>query len=138
MAPSSNAHASTLADLTGSVRRTTGEVPPPLVGASTTVLRNKLYLFGGRLVPTRTMINSLFCLDFETLVWVQLWPPKDVKVKVSDTGEHIEELEDSPANMNGGGTVTVRGPQARYFHSCDVWGDSLLIFGGVSFLLHFS
>lgn len=136
----------TLADLTASTRRTTGQRPPPLVhqlylpsfdarsrgeqvGASTTVVGCKLFLFGGRLVPTRTMVNTLYVLDLESLVWEQLWPPADraVRVASNEGQEGMEELEDGEAVKD----APLRGPQARYFHSCDVHGDLLLIFGGV-------
>jgi hypothetical protein len=134
--------ASTLADLTCCTRRTTGEVPPPLVrrpfpqpllssisceharswlnlllvqvGASTTVIGSHLYLFGGRLVPTRTMINDLYRLDLNTLVWKKLWPSSSASPPIA------RELST---------------PQPRYFHSAEAWGTNLLIFGGMGYVV---
>lgn len=72
------------------MRRTTGDVPPGLVGFSSTTIGDKLYVFGGRLVHVRRMVNELRALDLNTLVWEKLWPLDD-----SSEGE---------------------GPQPRYFH----------------------
>ncbi|GAA6033989.1 hypothetical protein JCM8097_000636 [Rhodosporidiobolus ruineniae] len=99
---------SSAADLTASVRRTTGEQPPPLVGCSVTLVADSIYVFGGRLVPTRTMVSTLYKLDLRSLAWSQVWPPSS-----SSAGEADED-----------------GPQARYFHSACAWGDKLVIFGG--------
>lgn len=65
----------------------------------------KLYLFGGRLVSTRRMVNDLYALNLETLVW-----------------EKIEAQSDD-------GQLSL--PQPRYFHSCDVWKGKLIVFGGM-------
>lgn len=64
-----------LANLTTTTGRTTGDVPPPLVGATLTAHGDTLYLFGGRLVPTRTMVNTLYALDISTHCWTQLVLP---------------------------------------------------------------
>lgn len=117
--------ARTCRDLTSCVRRTTGDVPPGLVGFSSTTIGDKLYIFGGRLVHVRRMVNELRALDLNTLVWEKLWPL-----------DGVSESE---------------GPQPRYFHryvrcwtgygsgselirvsrSADAWGSKLVIFGGM-------
>ncbi|KAK9898655.1 galactose oxidase [Cystobasidium minutum MCA 4210] len=102
---SAPAAANTLADLTSCVRRTTGDVPPGLVGFSSTTIGDKLYIFGGRLVHVRRMVNELRALDLNTLVWEKLWP--------------LDGVSESA------------GPQPRYFHSADAWGSKLVIFGGM-------
>lgn len=115
-----------VADLAGVVRRTTGDVPPPLVGASMAVIENTAYVFGGRLVPTRSMVATLYALNLDSLAWSQLWPPADATFRVHEGfGENIEELQDAE------GSKVVQGPRARYFHGCDAYGDQLVIFGGV-------
>ncbi|KAJ8080442.1 hypothetical protein PM082_017275 [Marasmius tenuissimus] len=90
-------------DLTTSCRKTSGEVPSKLVGASTTVVGSKMYLFGGRLVAERRMVSDLYVFDLETFVWerIQPFPEDDV-------------------------------PRPRYFHSADAWNNQLIIFGGMS------
>ncbi|GLB38527.1 putative kelch motif containing protein [Lyophyllum shimeji] len=90
-------------DLTTFCRKTTGDVPAKLVGASTTVVGSKMYLFGGRLVTERKMVSDLYVFDLETFNWekVPISPEDDV-------------------------------PRARYFHSADTWNDKLIIFGGMS------
>ncbi|GAA5834573.1 hypothetical protein JCM11251_007042 [Rhodosporidiobolus azoricus] len=90
------------ADLVSTLRKTRGDVPPPLVGASVTLLGDALYVFGGRPTDRREMVNSLYCLDLRTLSWSLVSSP------------------DAPA--------------PRYFHSCGVWGEKLVIFGGQRFV----
>lgn len=64
-----------IADLTIKTRPTSGEVPPPLVGASTLIVGTRLYLFGGRHTPSREMSNDLYVLDLSSLVWKKHNPP---------------------------------------------------------------
>lgn len=127
------AQTSTLADLTAATRRTTGQRPPPLVrslalslslsprsgsslsryqvGCSLTLINDHIYLFGGRLVPTRTMVSTLYSLSLRTLEWQLLWPPTTTSTAEAST----------PAPV---------GPAARYFHSAEAWGHKIVIFGG--------
>ncbi|KAJ7288169.1 regulatory protein ral2 [Mycena rebaudengoi] len=90
-------------DLTTFYRKTTGDVPAKLVGASTTVVGSKMYLFGGRLVTERRMVADLYVFDLETYNWEKIppFPEDDV-------------------------------PKARYFHSVDTWNNQLIVFGGMS------
>ncbi|PPR01133.1 hypothetical protein CVT26_016034 [Gymnopilus dilepis] len=90
-------------DLTTFCRKTTGDVPAKLVGASTTVVGSKMYLFGGRLVTERRMVSDLYVFDLETFVW-----------------EHIPAHPDDDV------------PRPRYFHSADTWNNHLVVFGGMS------
>jgi hypothetical protein len=94
-----------IADLTTETKPTTGDIPPPLVGASTTVAGNKLYVFGGRLVSSRQMTNHLYILNLDTWVW----------------SHHVAQ-PDSPAP-----------PRPRYFHSTNLFGNCLVVFGGMSY-----
>ncbi|KDQ08090.1 hypothetical protein BOTBODRAFT_119059 [Botryobasidium botryosum FD-172 SS1] len=94
-----------ISDLTTYSRKTKGHVPPPLVGASTTVIGDKMYLFGGRLVAERRMTSDLYVFDFHTLIWSKLLFPQDHNL-----------------------------PAARYFHSADTWNDHLVIFGGMGYV----
>lgn len=95
---------SSIADLTTETRSTSGEIPPPLVGASTTIVGNHMYVFGGRLVASRQMTNHLYILDLTTLVWER----------------HLGPPDSAPP------------PQPRYFHSTNIYNNSLVIFGGMS------
>ncbi|KIY45618.1 regulatory protein ral2, partial [Fistulina hepatica ATCC 64428] len=90
-------------DLTTFSRKTTGDVPAKLVGASTTVIGAKLYLFGGRLVSERRMVSDLYSFDLATYRWerVPFHPEDDA-------------------------------PTPRYFHSADSWCGQLVVFGGMS------
>ncbi|KAJ6621873.1 galactose oxidase [Mycena sp. CBHHK59/15] len=90
-------------DLTTFCRKTTGDVPAKLVGASTTVVGSKMYLFGGRLVTERRMVADLYVFDLQTYNWERIppFPEDDV-------------------------------PRARYFHSVDTWNNQLIVFGGMS------
>ncbi|KAI6099561.1 hypothetical protein EDD16DRAFT_1497421 [Pisolithus croceorrhizus] len=66
-----------ISDLTTFCRKTTGDVPPNLVGASTTVVGSKVYLFGGRLVTERRTVSDLYVFDLETFVWKKIAPFED-------------------------------------------------------------
>lgn len=101
---------SSAADLTASLRRTCGTRPPPLVGCSVTLLGDSIYVFGGRLVTSRTMVQTLYKLDLLKLEWKLLSPS-------TKDDEKVARVEPPP--------------QARYFHSCCSWGtNKLVIFGG--------
>src|SRR4051812_15134927 len=92
-----------IADLTSQTRVTTGDIPPPLVGASTSVIATKLYLFGGRLVSSRRMTNDLYVLDLDTFHWTRQVPPPDSE----------------------------KPPKPRYFHSANSYKNQLVVFGGM-------
>ncbi|KAF8339964.1 uncharacterized protein EI90DRAFT_3117737 [Cantharellus anzutake] len=96
-----------LSSLTTSTRRMTGEVPPVLVGASTTVVGNRVYLFGGRLGATRRLTSDLYVLDLRTSEWKNITPSE------SGSAPHA--------------------PAPRYFHSADSWNGFLVVFGGVGY-----
>ncbi|KAH7885282.1 hypothetical protein F5I97DRAFT_1928681 [Phlebopus sp. FC_14] len=98
-----------ISDLTTFCRKTTGDVPAKLVGASTTVVGSKMYLFGGRLVAERRMVSDLYVFDLATFIWEKLSPFPEDEV-----------------------------PEPRYFHSAETCKSSivfrdnkLIIFGGM-------
>ncbi|QGA20294.1 hypothetical protein EYB26_007996 [Talaromyces marneffei] len=95
-----------LSGLVCNVRRTTGREPRALVGATTTILGDKLYVFGGRSVSSSQshvqLTSDLYELDLIRRHWS--------KVDVS-------------------GDI----PPPRYFHSVCALGDTKLVcFGGMS------
>src|SRR6185312_2002151 len=92
-----------IADLTASTCITTGDIPPPLVGASMTVIGTQLFLFAGRLVSSRKMTNDLYILDLETFIWT----------KIVDNSKTL--------------------PKARYFHSANPYKKSIVFFGGMGY-----
>nr|POE77513.1 protein ral2 [Quercus suber] len=95
---------STLSGLVCNVYRTTGREPHPLVGATTTILGDKLYVFGGRrLSRTKPQLTSnLYELDLIQRHWTKLDVSGDV-------------------------------PSPRYFHSICTLGDTKLVcYGGMS------
>ncbi|KAF2664235.1 hypothetical protein BT63DRAFT_434824 [Microthyrium microscopicum] len=86
------------------VHRTTGKEPKPLVGATTTIVGDKLYVFGGRrLSRTKTQLTSdLYELDLIKRHWTKLECKGDI-------------------------------PPPRYFHSVCALGDTKLVcYGGMS------
>ncbi|RCH82915.1 hypothetical protein CU098_004300 [Rhizopus stolonifer] len=95
--------AQSIADFTTEFKLTSGDIPPPLVGATTTVSGSRLYLFGGRLVSSRQLTNHLYILNLDNLIWTR----------------HIAEPNSPTA------------PQPRYFHSADAYEKYLIIFGGM-------
>lgn len=93
-----------LSGLVCNVRRTTGREPHPLVGATTTILGDKLYVFGGRVLSrSRPQLSSdLHELDLIRRHWT----------KIDATGDI---------------------PPPRYFHSVCALGDNKLVcYGGMS------
>ncbi|KAF7726240.1 hypothetical protein EC973_008950 [Apophysomyces ossiformis] len=87
------------------IHTTSGEVPPPLVGASVSVVGDQVFIFAGRLVTSRKMTNHMYVLDLNTLEWTRHIPPPD---------------SDKP-------------PKPRYFHSASVYGQSIVVFGGMGY-----
>lgn len=87
------------------VHRTTGREPHPLVGATTTIVGDKLYVFGGRILsrsrPT-PLTSDLYELDLIRRHWTKLDPTGDI-------------------------------PPPRYFHSMCALGDTKMVcYGGMS------
>ena len=100
----SNPSTSGLSGLVCNVYRTTGREPRPLVGATTTIVGDKLYVFGGRrLSRTRPQLTAdLYELDLVRRHWTKL-----------DVGGEV--------------------PAPRYFHSvCALGGTKLVCYGGMS------
>jgi hypothetical protein len=93
-----------LSGLVCNVHRTTGREPHALVGATTTILGDKLYVFGGRrLSRTRPQLTSdLYELDLVKRHWSKVETKGDI-------------------------------PPPRYFHSVCALGDTKLVcYGGMS------
>lgn len=93
-----------LSGLVCNVHRTTGREPHALVGATTTILGDKLYVFGGRLLRRTApqLTNGLYELDLIRRHWTKLEPEGDI-------------------------------PPPRYFHSVCALGDTKLVcYGGMS------
>ena len=93
-----------LSGLVCSVHRTTGQKPHALVGATTTILGDKLYVFGGRLHSRSKphLTSDLYELDLIRRHWTKIDAQGDV-------------------------------PPPRYFHSVCALGDSKMVcYGGMS------
>ncbi|KAG0057744.1 hypothetical protein BGZ83_003642 [Gryganskiella cystojenkinii] len=112
-----------ISDLTTTSRITTGDIPPPLVGATMTIVDDKMYLFGGRLVQNRQMTNSLYILHLEEFRWenvshiVNVMPPAN-NAAIGDPGAEEENEISTP-------------PSERYFHSANAYKNSIVFFGGM-------
>ncbi|KAF9575273.1 hypothetical protein EC968_003625 [Mortierella alpina] len=109
-----------ISDLTTTSRITTGDIPPPLVGATLTIVNDKLYLFGGRLIQSRLMTNSLYILNLIDFHWENVSeivniPPTRA---IGDPGAEEEHEVGSP-------------PTERYFHSANAYKNSIVIYGGM-------
>ena len=94
-----------LSGLMCNVHRTTGREPHPLVGATTTILGDKLYVFGGRILSRSRpapLTSDLYELDLIRRHWTKLETTGDV-------------------------------PPPRYFHSMCALGDTKMVcYGGMS------
>ncbi|KAF9984044.1 hypothetical protein BGZ65_001067, partial [Modicella reniformis] len=110
-----------ISDLTTTSRITTGDIPPPLVGATMTVVDDKLYLFGGRLIQTRLMTNSLYILDLIDFHWQNVSDIVNVpptRAAIGDPGAEDENEVGPP-------------PTERYFHSANAYKNMIVFFGGM-------
>ena len=97
-------NATHLSGLVCNVHRTTGREPHPLVGATTTVLGDKLYVFGGRRLSRSKpqLTSNLYELDLIRRHWTKLDCKGDI-------------------------------PPPRYFHSvCGLGESKLVCYGGMS------
>jgi hypothetical protein len=104
----SGAAAASSANLSGlvcNVHRTTGREPRPLVGATTTILGDKLYVFGGRILSrsrAAPLTSDMYELDLIRRHWTKLETTGDI-------------------------------PPPRYFHSMCPLGDTKMVcYGGMS------
>ncbi|KAG0270342.1 hypothetical protein DFQ27_008357 [Actinomortierella ambigua] len=109
-----------IADLTTTSRITTGTIPPPLVGATMTIVDDKLYLFGGRLISTRQMTNSVYVLNLVDFEWQNITDVVNVAPtqSIGDPGAEDENERAKP-------------PQERYFHSANAYKNMIVFFGGM-------
>jgi len=103
-----NTSAANVSGLVCNVHRTTGQEPPPLVGATTTIVGDKLYVFGGRVHSKNQpyLSSKLYELDLIRRHWTKVDTSGDV-------------------------------PPPRYFHSVCALGDTKLVcYGGMSPATH--
>ncbi|KAF9126612.1 hypothetical protein BGW39_006482 [Mortierella sp. 14UC] len=109
-----------ISDLTTTSRITTGDIPPPLVGATMTIVDDKLFLFGGRLIQNRQMTNSLYVLNLNDFHWQNVSEIVNVAPKraIGDPGAEDENEMGTP-------------PTERYFHSANAYKSTIIIFGGM-------
>lgn len=70
--PRSGASVNNLSGLVCNVHRTTGQKPPGLSGASTTVVGDMLYVFGGQEVDSKHVTRSMYQLDLVKRHWTKL------------------------------------------------------------------
>ncbi|SPJ85835.1 related to ral2 protein [Fusarium torulosum] len=101
----SNGPSTHLSGLMCNVHRTTGREPHALVGATTTILGDKLYVFGGRILSRSRpapLTSDMYELDLIRRHWSKLETTGDV-------------------------------PPPRYFHSMCALGDTKMVcYGGMS------
>lgn len=102
---SSSGSSAHLSGLMCNVHRTTGREPHPLVGATTTILGDKLYVFGGRILSRSRpapLTADLYELDLIRRHWTKIETSGDI-------------------------------PPPRYFHSMCALGDTKMVcYGGMS------
>ncbi len=103
--PAASGSSAHLSGLMCNVHRTTGREPRPLVGATTTIIGDKLYVFGGRTLSRSRpapLTSDLYELDLVRRHW---------------------------SRIDAGGDI----PPPRYFHSMCALGDTKMVcYGGMS------
>lgn len=63
-----------IAELITEFHKTTGDVPPSLIGATATLINRHVYVFGGRLQSSRQISNRLYVLSLDTMSWKIAFP----------------------------------------------------------------
>ncbi|KAM0756505.1 hypothetical protein T439DRAFT_345234, partial [Meredithblackwellia eburnea MCA 4105] len=128
-----------VAETAVSFRRTTGTIPPPLVGSTVTLIGNTIYVFGGRIVHSRSITSDLYALDLKTLAWEQQWPtPPHNSAIASNSGSDAKlptepatpDMPSPPPSPTSSISTIAASPIGRYFHSASAWGNKLVVFGG--------
>ncbi|KAJ1976435.1 hypothetical protein H4R35_002702 [Dimargaris xerosporica] len=99
---------------------TTGECPPPLVGATVTTVGTSVYLFAGRLTEPRILTNDMYILDLTTYAWR--------KMPLQLSSESEAWLSASAQCKSEHALQLIR---PRYFHSAVVYGHRIVYFGGM-------
>ncbi|CAK5274356.1 unnamed protein product [Mycena citricolor] len=89
------------AEMVTQLRETRGTTPPALVGATTTCVGSKMYLYGGSRPSDGVSVSDLYVLDLQLFRWDQVFP-----------------VEGSPV------------PSPRHYHTTDLWQNYLVVFGG--------
>ncbi|ORY94117.1 hypothetical protein BCR43DRAFT_495890 [Syncephalastrum racemosum] len=103
--PAASVQMQSISGIITQVHVTSGESPPSLVGASVTLVDDRVFVFAGRLVTSRKMTNHMYVLDLNTLQWTRHIPPPD----------------------------SAKPPKPRYFHSADVYNNCIIVFGGMGY-----
>ncbi|KAG0212047.1 hypothetical protein BGX28_006945 [Mortierella sp. GBA30] len=121
-------------------RVTRGIAPPPLMGSAIVLVNDlALHCFGGRL-ENRQLTNGHYVLDVETGHWtaIQLAPAStsdsDRNNSATDSKALLSlSLTTDPVNTISGSISDALSlpPQARYFHTLNAYGPSLILFGGM-------
>lgn len=156
--PTNNAPpATSIADLITEFHKTKGAVPPLLIGATTTLIDYKVYLFGGRLQSTRQISNRLYILDMKTKIWTSTNPESTgpapryfhsansndkhhilfyggMGVQHTTNGEELIALNDlfflNTDTLLWEYPTTENAPSRRYAHISSFVKDRLIIMGG--------
>ncbi|KAF9177744.1 hypothetical protein BGZ51_008411 [Haplosporangium sp. Z 767] len=136
----------TLSDRTSTLIQTSGHIPPRLIGSTSVIHNNRMYLFGGKAVG-KDPTNDLYVLDLDTFAWVHIDQRQHQRRSSEDIFRMQEEDDDqststptAAASLQSGyrqhplsmcvqrssdnpiigldtaGTA-VSIPQARYYHS---------------------
>ncbi|EEB08468.1 Ras1-Scd pathway protein Ral2 [Schizosaccharomyces japonicus yFS275] len=90
-----------LNDITLLVQSTKGQVPPPVIGETSVIIDNHVYVFGGRDAQSKKLRSNMYKMDISNFYWSAL------------------NSEES------------RLPTPRYFHSSTVWNNKVILFGGI-------
>ncbi|KAL1887325.1 hypothetical protein Cpir12675_006589 [Ceratocystis pirilliformis] len=103
--PAANSASAHLSGLMCNVHKTTGREPHPLVGVTTTIVGDKLYIFGGRHVSRNRqgpLTSAMYELDLISRHWTKLTTTGDI-------------------------------PAPRYFHSmCALGHTKMVCYGGMA------
>ncbi|KAG0055168.1 hypothetical protein BGZ83_009470, partial [Gryganskiella cystojenkinii] len=113
----------TLSDRTSTLIETIGDIPPPLIGSTTTIHNNKMFVFGGKAAGSKVPTNDLYVLDLSTQIWLRVNETVDSSKKNSAEQQQQNRLS-ATTNANNNiaasrsmDTAFAPTPRARYDHS---------------------
>ncbi|KAI8976747.1 hypothetical protein BDB01DRAFT_837856 [Pilobolus umbonatus] len=155
--PSPNPAPQSIAEVITEYHKTKGDIPPLLIGASTTLVGDYVYIFGGREHMGRLLSNTLYRLCLSTRIWEIIHPKNHPPIPrhfhtatqygqssimifggigVSNGDYKDEELTTLndlvilDLDNNSWEHPLVFSPSPRYAHIAAIANDKLIIMGG--------
>ncbi|PVU93682.1 hypothetical protein BB561_003106 [Smittium simulii] len=102
-----------------------GNPPPPLMGASTTFINGRVYLFGGKHINSSTINTEIYIFYLESKKWKQVnnYLNNQFLYNEAQRVNRVKALDQESLAKNA---------LRRYFHSAVAFKKFIVFFGGIS------